>query len=233
QKPYRGINTMLLDGGEYATFKQIKEAGGKVKKGEKSHMVVFWKLTKFENEDEKTGEKEEKTVPLIRYYRVFKVGEQTEGIEPKQQEVAYDHDPIEEAENIIKNYMNCPDYTFNSGRAYYQPSMDVVNVPPMKDFDQIEEYYSTFFHEITHSTGHKSRLNRDGIIEMNGFGSESYSKEELVAELGASMLCGVAGINNEIIDNSAAYIQSWLKALKNDKTLIVTASQQAQKASDY
>src|SRR5699024_1983877 len=227
QKAYRGINTLLLDGGEYATFKQITEAGGKVKKGAKSHIVVFWKLSKFKEENEETGEEEIKKVPLLRYYRVFKVGEQTEGIEPKNKEVEFNHDPIERCENIIKGYTNCPDYTYNSGSAYYRPSMDVVNVPPIKDFEQIEEYYSTFFHEITHSTGHKNRLNRKGIIELNAFGSETYSKEELVAELGASMLCGVAGIDNKVIDNSASYIQSWLNALKNDKTLIVHAAQQA------
>src|SRR5699024_6314659 len=233
QKEYRGINTMLLDGGEYATFKQISEAGGKVKKGEKSQIIVFWKLSKFKEKDEETGEEEEKKVPLLRYYRVFKVGEQTEGIEPKRKKVTFDNDPIEEGENIIKGYKNSPSYTFNSGRAYYRPSSDVVNMPPLEDFISPEEYYSTFFHEIVHSTGHKNRLNRTGVTSLNAFGSETYSKEELVAEIGASMLCGVAGIENEIIDNSASYIQSWLNALRNDRTLIVHASQQAQKASDY
>lgn len=233
QKEYRGINTMLLDGGEYATFKQISDAGGKVKKGSKSHIVVFWKLSKFINKDEKTGEEEEKKVPLIRYYRVFKVGEQTEGIELKQENIEFNHDPIEEAEKILNGYMDCPDYTFESGRAYYTPNFDVVNVPPIKDFENVNKYYSTYFHEIVHSTGHKDRLNRKGIIDFNGFGSERYSKEELVAELGASMLCGVAGIENETIDNSASYINSWLNALKKDDKLIIHASQQAQKASDY
>lgn len=233
QKEYRGINTMLLDGGEYATFKQISEAGGKVKKGEKSQIVVFWKLSKFKEKDEETGEEEEKKVPLLRYYRVFKVGEQTEGIEPKRKDVEFNHNPIEEGEKIIKDYINKPSLTFKSGGAYYKPSSDVVNVPPLKDFISPEEYYSTFFHELVHSTGHRERLNRPGIATLNPFGSEKYSKEELVAEIGASMLCGVAGIENEVIDNSASYIQSWLNALKNDKTLIVHASQQAQKASDY
>lgn len=233
QKEYRGINTMLLDGGEYATFKQISEAGGKVKKGEKSKIVVFWKLSKFKEKDEETGEEEEKKVPLLRYYRVFKVGEQTEGIEPKRKNVTFDNDPIKEGEKIIKNFINKPSLTFESGRAYYKPSSDVVNVPPLKDFISPEEYYSTFFHELVHSTGHRERLNRKGVATLNPFGSENYSKEELVAEIGASMLCGVAGIENEIIDNSASYIQSWLNALRNDKTLIVHASQQAQKASDY
>lgn len=103
----------------------------------------------------------------------------------------------------------------------------------MKEFENIHEYYSTLFHEMIHSTGHSSRLDREGITAHNGFGTERYSKEELVAELGASMLCGVSGIDNETIDNSASYIDSWLRVLKEDKTLIVKASQQAQKASDY
>lgn len=235
KKAYRGINAMLLDGGEYATFNQIREAGGKVKKGAKSQIVVFWKMSKYTKEDKETGEEKQEKVPLMRYYRVFKVGEQTENIEPKEDIIEYNHDPIKEGEKIIEGYMDCPDYTFVSGRAYYQPSFDIVNVPPIKDFENINEYYSTFFHEIVHSTGHTSRLNRKGVTQLseNGFGSEVYSKEELVAELGASMLCGIAGIENETIENSASYIQSWLSALKNDKKLIVHASQQAQKASDY
>lgn len=229
QKAYRGINAWLLDGGEYATFKQITEAGGKVKKGAKSKIVVFWKL--LDIEDEETGE--EAKMPLLRYYRVFKIGEQTEGIDPKRNTDSYDHNPIEEAESVVKGYKNAPDYTSNSGRAYYAPKLDVVNVPPKEDFKEIEAYYSTFFHEIVHSTGHKSRLNRSGVAEFNGFGTENYSKEELVAELGASMLCATVGIENATLDRSASYIDSWLKALKDDRTMIIGASQQAQKAVDY
>lgn len=229
QKPYRGINTMLLDGGEYATFKQIKEAGGKVKKGEKSQIVVFWKW--LDIEDEESGE--DKKIPFLRYYRVFEVGSQVEGIEPKREYETFNHDPIEEAEKVKKDYINAPSYSFITGGAWYKPFHDQINVPPMKEFKSIHEYYSTLFHEMIHSTGHSSRLNREGITSHNGFGSELYSKEELIAELGASMLCGVTGIDNETIDNSASYINSWLRALKDDKTLIVSASQKAQKASDY
>jgi len=230
QKAYRGINTMLLDGGEYATFKQIKEANGKVIAGSKSHLVVFWKMLEVKDEEAEEGKKK---VPMMRYYRVFKIGEQTEGIEPKQELEKFDHDPIEEAEKIKENYFNAPSFSFNSGGAWYKPFEDRVNVPPKGDFPDINEYYSTLFHEMVHSTGHQDRLNRDGIIKHNSFGSKLYSKEELVAELGASMLCGVTGIDNETIDNSASYIQSWLNALRNDHTLIVSASQQVQKASDH
>jgi|SRR5699024_5662092 len=229
EKPYRGINIMLLDGGEYATFKQIKEAGGTVKKGSKSHIVVFWKM--LEVEDEESGKKE--MIPFLRYYRVFKIGEQTEGVEPKQKAQTFEHDPIEEAEKIKKNYFNAPTYSHTSGGAWYKPFEDHVNVPPKEDFPDIHEYYSTLFHEMTHSTGHKDRLGRKGVMEVNKFGSKDYSKEELIAELGASMLCGVTGIENETIDNSASYIDGWWRKLSKDKTLIVKASQQAQKACDH
>ncbi|WP_277679993.1 zincin-like metallopeptidase domain-containing protein [Gracilibacillus dipsosauri] len=114
---------------------------------------------------------------------------------------------------------------------YYVPFEDRVNVPPKKDFQDINEYYSTLFHEMVHSTG--DRLDREGVTGKISFGSENYSKEELIAELGASMLCGVTGIENHTIDNSASYIHSWLRKLKDDKTLIVKAAQKAQKASDH
>lgn len=230
QKAYRGINNLLLDGGEYATFKQIKEAGGTVKKGEKSHLVVFWKMVEKEDE-ENPGEMI--NIPVLRYYRVFRVGNQTKGIEEKQEHKAYNHNPIEEAENIIKNYKDKPKYTNVSGGAWYKPLIDTVNVPSKMDFENIHHYYSVLFHESIHSTGHTTRLNREGITKTNKFGSIQYSKEELVAEIGASMLCGVCGINNETIDNNAAYIQNWLQKLKNDNTFVVSAAQKAQKASDY
>jgi antirestriction protein ArdC len=227
QKPYRGMNTMLLDPGEYVTFKQVQEAKGKVKKGAKSEIVVFWKWIDTKNKD--TG-KDEK-IPLLRHYRVFNI-DQCEGIESKrQEEETFEHDPIEEAENIIKGYIYSPSFSYNPGRAYYQPSIDHINIPPMKDFRQVEEYYATTFHELTHSTGHASRLKRNGITSATAhFGSEEYSQEELVAEIGASMLTGLAGFVDVTFDNSAAYIQSWLRKLK---TLIVKAASQAQKAVDY
>ena len=229
QKAYRGINTLLLEAGEYATFKQIKEAGGKVKKGAKSSIVVFWKILEKEDKEEEKIEK----IPMLRYYRVFKVGEQTENIKPKNKHNKFKHKPIEEVERILKEFQNKPIITHSQGGAYYQPTLDIVNVPPKSSFPKIHEYYSTFFHELIHSTGHSKRLNREGVVNFDKFGSEQYSKEELIAEIGASMLCGVCGIENKTLDNSASYIQSWLSVLQNDKTLIVKASQQAQKASDY
>lgn len=230
QKPYRGINTMLLEPGEYATFKQIASAGGKVKKGEKSHIVVFWKM--LEKEDADSGEKE--LIPMLRFYRVFEINTQVEGLQSKRNTETFDHDPIEEAEAIFKGYINAPEYSFQPGQAVYYPLKDKINCPPIKDFQKAEEFYCTLFHEMVHSTGHKSRLNRNGITATGvAFGDEIYSKEELVAELGASMLCGVAGIDNSTLSNSASYINSWIKKLKDDSRLIVNASSQAQKAADY
>lgn len=229
QRAYRGINIFLLEPGEYATIKQINETGGKVKKGERGHIVVFW--TWLEKEEKDKGELEK--IPFLRYYRVFEINKQCEGLSSKRNDQIFEHDPIEEAERICAGYVNAPDMRHGSGRACYRPADDVVSVPPLCDYAKAEEYYSTLFHELVHSTGHSSRLKRSGITELASFGDESYSKEELIAEIGAAMLCGVAGINNSTIENSAAYVGSWLRKLKEDKRLIVQAAAQAQKAADY
>ncbi|MDQ6601010.1 ArdC family protein [Bacillus salipaludis] len=230
QRPYRGINTFLLESGEYATFKQIQDAGGKVKKGEKSHIVVFWKWIEKENEESREIEK----IPYLRSYRVFEINNQVEGLESKKKDTTFDHDPIEKAEEIFKGFIDSPEYTFYSGRAVYYPTVDKINCPPLKDFQKAEEFYSTLFHEMIHSTGHRRRLARLGVTTQNvAFGDEVYSKEELVAEMGAAMLCGIAGIDNNTLENSASYIQSWLRSLKEDSRLVVQAAAQAQKAADY
>ncbi|WP_260287796.1 zincin-like metallopeptidase domain-containing protein [Peribacillus aracenensis] len=179
-------------------------------------------------EKQKKGRKTFPCCAIIEYLK-----SENKPIEPKHELEKFVHDPIKEAEKVKGNYFNVPSFNFNSGGAWYRPFEDHINVPPKEDFEDINEYYSTLFHEMIHSTGHQDRLNREGITKHNRFGSKLYSKEELVAELGASMLCGVTGIDNETIDNSASYIDSWLQALKNDKTLIIKASQQAQKASDH
>ncbi len=230
QRSYRGINTMLLEPGEYATFKAVKEAGGTVKKGEKGHMVVFWKWVEIE--DKKTGKVDK--VPFLRYYKVFEINTQCEGLESKRDVETYEHDPIKEAEAIKSGFVDCPPIEYKPGRAYYMPSKDTISIPAIEDYKVPEEFYSTMFHEMVHSTGHGSRLGRHKEGERAAaFGSESYSKEELVAEIGAAMLCGTCGIDNTIIDNSASYIASWLRVLKGDSKLVVTAAAQAQKAADY
>lgn len=227
QKPYRGINNFLVPPGEYASKKQILEAGGRIKKEEfkNSHIIVFWLWKEFK--DEETEEKKKFAKPI--YYRVWDINKQCTGLKSKRKQETYNHDPIEKAEEIINNYTNCPTYTFKPGRAVYFPTLDKINCPPIKDFKVPEEYYSTLFHEMIHSTGHKDRLART----FGAFGDEKYSKEELIAEMGAAMLCGIAGIENNTIENSASYIKSWLSALKDDTRLIFHASAQAQKAVDY
>jgi antirestriction protein ArdC len=232
QKPYRGINALLLDPGEYATFNQIQAVGGKVKKGSKGHLVVFWKLQHVE-EVNQAGEKVSKTVPLLRYYKVFEINSQCEGISSKRNEETFDHDPIVEAERIAEGYPNKPEINFAPGRAFYRPSTDLISVPPLNDYPKAEDYYATLFHEMIHSTGHSSRLNRLTTEAAAAFGSESYSKEELIAEIGSAMLCGKAGIVQATIDNSAAYCQSWIRRLQQDSRLIVMSSSQAQKAADH
>lgn len=235
QKPYRGINVFLLPPGEYATFKQIQEHGGRVKKGEKGHLVVFWKW--LEKENEETGEVEK--FPLLRYYKVFEVNTQAEGIpsrrqEPERVEETFEHDVVGACEAVIEGYVDAPEIRFAPGEAFYHKVLDYVQCPPLRDFESLSGFYGVLFHELVHSTGHPSRLNRKGIAGRSKFGDEDYSQEELVAELGAAMLCAHAGISSErTLQNSASYIQGWLKVLRSDARLVVQAASQAQKACDY
>jgi len=235
EKRYRGINLMLLDGGEYATFKQIKDAGGKVIKGSEAHTVVFWKMINVKDEDSEE-ENDQKQVPMLRTYNVFEINTQVQGLESKRESFKNDNEPIEEAKELIKNYFRKNEslkFKNVSGIPHYTPSIDEVCMPNISEFISSEDYYATFFHELVHSTGSKKRLNRDGVTGKIAFGSENYSKEELVAEIGASMLSAEINIDTAVIDNNVSYINNWLKALREDKTLIVKAAQKAQKASDY
>ena len=193
-------------------------------------MVVFWKW--IEQEDEETGEKKE--IPFLRYYNVFHI-DQCEGISAKHTKNLHMPDgaeAIEEAQEIIYGYLEREKVklTHTEGdRAFYRPSTDEVVLPIRKQFMSTAEYYSTVFHELTHSTGHASRLNR--LTQAAFFGSEDYSKEELVAEIGAAALVNHVGLEtSNSIRNSAAYIQNWLKVLRDDKRFIVSASGRAEKA---
>ena len=230
-KPYSLLNQMLLGRpGEYLTFKQCQEAGGHVKKGEKSSMVVFWKW--IEQEDEETGETKE--VPFLRYYNVFHI-DQCEGIQAKYTTEAHFPDgasTVETAQEIIYDYLEREGVklTHSEGdRAFYRPSTDEIILPLRKQFVSTAEYYGTVFHELTHSTGHPSRLNR--LDKVVVFGSDVYSKEELVAEKGAAALVNHCGLESPTsFRNNTAYIQNWLSALKADKRFIVSAAGKAEKA---
>ena len=224
RKEYRGINKLLLSGGEYLTMKQVLALKGTVKKGSKTKMVVFY--SPFEKEVD--GQKEKLFV--LRYYNVFHLDD-VEGIETKLE--VKEHNIIEEAENIINNYSDKPEIEFKGERAFYDARTDQIRVPKLNKFDNPALYYSQIFHELAHSTGHPDRLNRKTITECDGLGGKRYSKEELIAEIGAAMLCGTVGIENETIDSSTAYIQNWINTLQADKRLIIHAAGAAQKAADY
>jgi antirestriction protein ArdC len=233
KKCYRGINVFLLASNGYGspywlTYKQATERGGHVRKGQHGMRVVFWKIGTRESEDA-DGETVERKSILLRYYTLFNV-EQCEGVDsPEGVRTA---NPIEECERIVSGMPNGP--TFEQDyRAWYRPSTDTVGMPARTAFNSPEAYYSTLFHELVHSTGHVSRVGRDGIEQLNTFGSESYSKEELIAEMGAAMLCGAAGIKRKTLSNSAAYLKSWIDVLKADSHIVVSAASQAQKAADY
>jgi len=237
-KEYRGINHFLLacmpyESPYWLTFKQVQDKGGNVRKGEKSVPVIFWKwiggndLDNMENSD--TGKK----VPILKYYNVFNL-DQTEGISmPEPKEAHNDHHTLVEPERIVKDMPLKPDIRFGGNQACYSPEHDFIQLPHLHTFESPEEYYSTMFHEIIHATGHTRRLGRRSLQETSYFGSHEYSKEELVAEMGAAFICGLSGIEQRTIENSAAYIQGWLRELKNDKTLLIQAAAQAQKAADY
>lgn len=242
KKSYRGINQFLLNALPYEspywlTYKQAQEKGGQVRKGEKASLVVFWKWLDRKDSDQPDTDTGEPAptgkIPLLRYYNVFNL-DQVDGIKPPPVEEAVSpFTPIESAEQIIDNMPNRPPIHFGGGRAYYHPRNDYLQIPHRETFHSPEGLYATIFHELIHATGHASRVGRKGVTEPSYFGSHDYSHEELVAEFGASMLCGIAGIEQQTITNSAAYIQGWLKALKGDKKLAIIAAGQAQRAADY
>lgn len=237
-RPYSGGNFFLLSMFNYATpvfltYKQILAAGGKIKEGEnKKHFpIFFWSFVEKKDDNGKLTK-----IPFLRFFLVWNI-EQTEGVElPKKFEVTKaDHDPIEAAEAVIKGYPNAPKMVNNCGdRACYYPAKDEMCVPEIGLFTNPEEYYSTMFHEMGHSTGHTSRLNRKEVNDPITFGSHDYSLEELVAELTAAFLCAETGISNEVTEaNTAAYIASWYKKLQDDPKMFWTAAGRAQKAADY
>ena len=242
-KEYRGINTFLLGCQGYASpywvsFKQAGECGGRVRKG-KSCMVIFWKRNTYTKENETTGEEETKTGFMLRYYRVWNI-EECDGLSHKRikelQEAQNDREfnPIEGCEDVVTNMQNPPSISNGVARAWYHPDSDTINMPPKTSFESDETYYGTLFHELSHSTGHSSRLERHKKENCtHHFGNQDYSKEELVAEMGSAFLCGHTGIEDKTLDNSASYIQSWLKKLKDDKQLVVSAAGKAQKSTDY
>jgi antirestriction protein ArdC len=242
-KQYRGANIWLLGSQDFTspywvTFKQAKQLGGTVRKGERSTPCIFWKFLARDTENPVTGEIKSKQIPLIRHYSVFNV-EQCDGISHSRLEVETEEpepfNPIEAAEKIVSGYPDAPSISQDGrGSAYYRPATDSIRTPEAKVFDSQEHYYATLFHEMTHSTGRESRLARPGVTNPIRYGSHLYSQEELVAEMGSAFLLAEARIDSDsLTDNSAAYLASWLKSLKDDPKLVVLAAAQAQKAVDH
>ena len=246
-KEYSFLNTMLLQmqgkkAGEFLTFKQVKERGGNVKKGAKGALVTFYKRVEKVDKitDPETGEElvNIDVYPVLKGYTVFNVLTDCEGVElkhytPGEQLSEEDGDFIEAAEAIVNGYINNggPKLTLTeSNRAVYYPTTDEVICPRRAQYTNVNEYYSTLYHELTHSTGHKDRLNR--ITKAAAYGSKDYSAEELVAELGSSYLRGVAGILGESdTQNSAAYLRGWIRKFQDDKKIFCVAAARAEKAA--
>ena len=251
KKPYRGINALLLNSIDFAspyflTFKQTQQLGGKVKKGAKSLPVVYWQWSFYHKATgRKLTEEEAKVLPnaeverkaFLRYYRVFNI-QDVEGIKldaPSKNMLI-----LTDEEKLLKGFQ--PLHTMphpvatrtQCSTPFYDPELDYINMPPMTAFQSTEAYFQVLYHEITHATGHRKRLNRNGVSQPQGFGSWNYSQEELIAEMGASFLSNIMELQTEAeLTDAASYIQSWLRVLRNDKRFVVEAAQHAQKAVDY
>jgi antirestriction protein ArdC len=234
QRSYKGINVWLLTAMGYAspfwaTFHQVKAAGGSVRKGAHGVPVVFWKVYNYE--DPETGEAEKRFV--LRQYTVFNAA-QLDGVAlPAITVLAHRFTPIERCAQLLDAMPQRPAIMHGHQRAYYTPATDTLHLPSPACFQSLETYYATVWHELVHSTGHRARLNRSTLTDRCLFGDPTYAQEELVAEMGAAYLCGVCGIANATIENSAAYLQSWMAVLRHDATLLVHAAAQAQRAADY
>lgn len=235
-KPYSILNQMLLNKpGEYLTFNQVKQAGGHVRKGEKSSFVVFWRI--YQKEEVVDGKSCTTTIPLLKYINVFHI-DQCEGVKPrlKQPEFRDDFNPVAEAERIAAEYSGRTGVKIinaEQNEVYYSHSNDEIHLPLKEQFKADAEYYSTLFHEMAHSTGAKNRLDRfpQGHVK---FGDTNYSKEELVAEIAAAAMMNTLGIEtDETTTNTDAYLLGWLNALQNDPKMIVSAASKAEKAVNF
>ena len=247
KRPYTGINALILGISGYSdprwtTYKAARKLGGFVRKGEKGTPVTFWR-----NYDRKCDPAHPGTVCngcdtrhpgirrfwTVRYYTVFNV-EQIDGIDwPVIEDLGEEFDPIKAAEAVVNDWAGKPSITHDGGdQAYYRPGTDSIHLPPRSAFSGAEGFYSTMFHELGHSTGHESRLNRHGLeTGIAPFGSETYSKEELAAEFTSAFIASKVGITNTV-ENSTAYITGWAKALRKDPKLVMQAASQGQKAAD-
>ncbi|MEI2696159.1 MAG: zincin-like metallopeptidase domain-containing protein [Saprospiraceae bacterium] len=247
---YTGINLILMNNTMhpipyFLTFNQVKEQGGSIKKDAKAEKVIYFDVY-YKDVNDKTLSKEEaiqrrkngeeiQILKFIKYYNVFNI-EDIEGFEFQIQEIELKpNEKIDGCESIIENMPKRPELRqINANRACYAPELDFVNMPSIEQFESAEYYYATFFHELVHSTGHASRLAREEVMNPQKFGGMAYSKEELVAETGASFLCSSVQIDyDNIIENNVAYLAGWLNVLREDSKFIFKVASNAQKAADY
>jgi antirestriction protein ArdC len=234
QRSYRGINVWLLTAMGlpspfWATFHQVKAAGGNIRKGAHGVPVVFWKV--YNHEDTETGETEKRFV--LRQYTVFNAV-QLDGVAiPEITILAHRFTPIERCAHLVHAMPQRPAILHGHQRAWYTPATDTLHMPMPACFHSPEAYYATLYHELVHASGHRARLNRKTLTDLCLFGDPTYAKEELVAEMGAAYLSGLCGIAPATIDTSAAYLQSWMAVLRHDPTMLVQAAAQAQRAADY
>lgn len=239
-KLYNGINRWILtltaeaNGWSpwFGTYKQIEALGGQVRKGEKSQVAILWKpMTKM------VDGQEEKFL-MLRTFNVFSAS-QADGLPEKffpTNEPVNGDSRVDEAEAVFSAYVEnegISGLNFGGGKAFYSPQRDTINLPAFDTFLSAEHYYATAFHEAAHSTGHKSRLDRPGIADFDHFGSHQYSREELIAELGSAMVIGTLGMDKpNMVENQAAYLASWSKALTEDPQALVWAAGRAEKAAN-
>lgn len=239
-RPYRGVNTVVLwasaeanayGSAVWGTYRQWKERGAQVRKGEHASPVVFWKVTDRNEEGEDGGDGSEETRSgrqfFAKGYSVFNAA-QVEGYEPP----ALPAPTIQVRIQSVEQFFSALGVEVSHGgnRAFYRPADDRIQMPPFEAFCDLVAYYATLAHEVTHWTGHPARCARD----LKGrFGDEAYAAEELIAELGAAFLCADLELASQPLPGHAAYVQSWLKVLRADKRAIFTASAKAQAAADY
>ena len=188
-----------------------------------------WREVEEQGDHQRTTKRE---IPILRYYTVFNVA-QCDGIDVPGESADLDFQPIAQCEDVATRMPEPPTFQTAPGRAYYAPASDTVSLPPPQHFASTAHYYATLFHELGHATGHQRRLSREAVMDPARFGSHAYSKEELVAEMTAAYLCGHCAIDTATLDNTAAYIDSWLGVLRGDSRLVVHAAAQAQKAADW
>ena len=241
-EPYSALNQLLLGrkGGEWATAHQVKQEGGSVKPGARPGKIVFWSLINKGKKEVQCGDtvKEvDSVIPVLRRYDVFHLGD-VEGVAPKHlDEERFPNvvNPIENAEKVWRDYCRREGIAILNdsyrNTALYSPGTDAIELPNAAQFKDVAEYYSTVFHECVHSTGKADRLKRELGRPK---GTKKYAQEELVAEMGAAILCSVLGLTtDESLNNSAAYIQEWRDAISKDNQLVIIAAGRAQKAVDY